>query len=78
MNPDKSLYKDDTKFEKITVKGGKDSYGRGERGVKVAKGFYYLDTYTSIDILYEKKRPGIPRRIKSKKLPIVTEVEEIL
>ena len=78
MNPNKTVYKDDTKFEKIIVKGNKDSYGRGERGVKVARGRYYLDTYTSIDILYEKKLPNIPRRIKYKKLPIVTGETHVL
>ncbi len=72
MRPNGTLYEDDSTHGTFIVKPDQDKYGRGERGVRVMPGRYYLDTYTSIDILYERKRPDIPRRIKYKKLPIVT------
>ena len=74
-----SLYGDPTDFDTITIgkegSRGKasESYGRADLRVgNLPKGIYNLDTYTSIDILYETKRPNIPRRIKYKKLSEVT------
>ena len=79
-----SLYDDATEFDTVIIgkegSRGKpsESYGRAELSVaNIPRGRYYLDTYTSIDILYEEKRPNIPRRIKYKKLPIVTEITQV-
>ena len=78
MRPDNTLYENDSEHDTITVNPDRDSYGRGERGVSVVPGSYYLDTYTSVDILYAQRRPNIPKRIKYKKLPIVTSVTTVL
>ena len=79
-----SLYGDATEFDTITIgkQGSRgfptESYGRAELSVaNIAPGRYYLDTYTSIDILYVKPPPKTSKRIKYKKLPIVTEVTRI-
>lgn len=83
MRPDNTLYEDDSIHDTIIIgKQGErhkasDAYGRGERGVSVVPGMYYLDTYTSIDILYVTPPSGTSTRIKYKKLPIVTDVTTI-
>ncbi len=77
MNPDGTVFIDDSTFDTVTVNGGGFVHGLGGRGVDLPKGKYYLDTYTSIDILYAKKRPGIPKRIKYAKIPEVTGLTDI-
>ncbi len=78
MRANKTLYEDDSKHGTVIVKAGQDKYDGGSRGVDVVPGFYYIDAYTSVDILYETRRPGIPKRIKFGKISYKTATEEIL
>ena len=77
MNPDGTVFIDDSTFDTVTVNGGGFVHGLGGRGVDLPIGMYYLDTYTSIDINYQRKRAGIPKRIKYAKIPEVTGLTEI-
>ena len=77
MRANKTVYKDDSDHGPVTVKAGTDKYDGGTRGVSVVPGRYYIDAYTSVDILYKKKRPRIPKRIKYGKIPYKTTVENI-
>ena len=77
MNPDGSVNTDDSTFGTTYVNAGGFVHGLGGRGVDLPPGMYYLDTYTSIDILYARKRAGIPRRIKYAKISEVTGLTDI-
>ena len=72
-----SVYENATQFGTVTINADEAPHGLGGRGVSVVPGFYYLDTYTSIDILYAKRRAGHPLRIKYAEIPKVTSVTEI-
>ena len=78
MRANKTLYKDDSRHGTVTVKAGRDQYAGGSRGVDVVPGRYYIDAYTSVDILCEKRHPGVDRRIKYGKISYKTAPEDIL
>ena len=79
MRADGTVYKNASEHDTFNLKAGKYKCGtEGTINVRVTRGKYYISAYTSVDILYEKKRPKIPTRIKYGKTPtIVTEEEEI-
>ena len=77
MNPDGTEFKDVSTHGTNTVKKGKAIYAGGGRGASVAKGKYYLDTYTSIDINYATGRAGHSKKIKFAKVSIVTGVTNV-
>ena len=75
--PNGSLFKDISRHGLVTVKANTDKYAGGTRSTNLPGGSYYIDAYTSVDILYKKKRAGHSKRIKYAKASEVTSVKEI-
>lgn len=77
MLPDKSLFRDISEHDTVTVKANKDKYDADTRSTTVPRGSYYIDAYTSVDIKYKKRRAGHSKRIKYDKASEVTSVHDI-
>ena len=77
MLPDKSLFRDISEHDIVTVKKYKDKYDADTRSTRLPGGKYYIDSYTSVDIKYKKRRAGHSKRIKYDKAPEVTLVHDI-
>ena len=75
--PNGSLFRNISEHGIVTVQAGVDKYDGETKSTNLPGGSYYIDAYTSVDILYQQRRAGHPRRIKYGKASEESSVQNI-